>query len=382
MKLKIGVIFGGQSFEHELSILTALQVMANIDKERYEVVPIYITKDLTFYTGGMLSHIDSYKDFRLIKRYAIKVNLLNKDGRFILQTTGIFKHECNEIHLAFPIMHGKNTEDGSIQGYLQLLGIPYVGSDLYSSVVTQDKVYTREILENNKLPVVNSIWFTDLEYKADHEEVISKINKLKFPIILKPSRLGSSIGIVIVNDKKDLTAEIEKTLTYDDKIIAEEYIDKNSEFNVAVLYNKDRYVVSTIEEIKKDGICDYYDKCLKQNDKDNFKRIYPADISKNLKAELEEYAINTYKVLGCKGVVRIDFLSDSKHKKIYIDEVNNIPNFLSYYLFLERNIDYRELLNIMIKETVDKAAKKDNSNLVLDEAFLKKINNRDIGELK
>ena len=145
MKLNIGVVFGGKSLEHELSILTAIQVMDNIDKERYEVVPIYITKDLTIYSGGMLRHIDSYKDFNLIKRYASKVNLVNKNGKFILQSTGLFKREIKEIHLAFPVVHGKNTEDGSIVGYLETLGIPYMGSDIFASSLCQDKVFTKEV---------------------------------------------------------------------------------------------------------------------------------------------------------------------------------------------------------------------------------------------
>jgi D-alanine-D-alanine ligase len=119
MKLKIGVIFGGRSVEHEISVITALQAMDNIDKEKYEVVPIYITKNLEWYTGGMLRHLDSFKDFDLIKRYARRVNLVNKNGRFVLQTTGFIARELNEIHLAFPMVHGANCEDGTIQGFLQ-----------------------------------------------------------------------------------------------------------------------------------------------------------------------------------------------------------------------------------------------------------------------
>jgi len=381
MKLKIGVIFGGQSVEHELSILTALQVMANIDKERYEVVPIYITKDLIMYAGGMLNHIDSFKDFRLIQKYAKKVNLINKNGRFILQTTGLFKYEYNEIHLAFPIVHGKNTEDGSIQGYLQLLGIPYIGGNLYSSVVTQDKVYTREILENNKLPIIDYVWFSEEEYLDDKEEVIKKINKMNYPLIIKPARLGSGIGIRVVKDKEYIDNAILDVFKYDDKIIIEEYIDKTSEFNIAIIHNKDRLTTSAIEEIKKDGIVDYRDKAIKQ-DNDNFTRTYPANINKSLKQEIENYATSIYRILDCKGCVRIDFLYDSKHKKIYIDEVNSIPNFFCYYLFEDRNIDYRELLNIMIKEAICEVTKKEDINYTLDSDMFKNINNRDIGELK
>ena len=167
MKLSIGVIFGGNSLEHELSILTAVQAMDNIDKERYEVVPIYITKDLTIYSGGMLRYIDSYKDFRLIERYAIKVNLINRNGKFILQRAKGLKRDYKEIHLAFPMVHGKNTEDGGIIGYLETLGIPFVGSDIYASSLCQEKVFTKELLTANGLAVTDYVHFTDDDYNLD-----------------------------------------------------------------------------------------------------------------------------------------------------------------------------------------------------------------------
>ena len=378
MKLKIGVIFGGPSLEHELSILTALQVMSNIDKERYEVVPIYITKDYVMYAGG----IDSFKDFRLIERYAKRVNLVNSKGRFILQTTGLFKHEYNEIHLAFPIMHGKNGEDGTVQGYLKMLGIPYVGNDIYSSAITQDKVYTREILENNNFSVADYICFNARNYREEKEEYLKKISKMNFPVIIKPAHLGSSIGIEIVSEVEELEYAIERVLNHDDKIIVEKYIDKTSEFNVAVIHSKDRLIISTIEEIKKEGIMNYQDKCLKIGNDGTFERTYPAQISKNLKTEIEEYATSIYDLLGCKSCVRIDFIYDNKKKKLYVDEVNSIPNFLCYYLFDERNIDYKELLNIMIKETIDEILQNQKMVKTLDTDILKKINNRDIGALK
>ena len=146
MKLNVGVIFGGKSVEHEVSILTAIQAMGHIDKEKYEVIPIYITKDLEWYTGGCLKYIETIKEPDLIRRYAKRVHLVNKDGRYVLQSSGLFKREICELHLAFPIVHGANVEDGSLQGYLNLIGIPYVGSNIYSSVVAQDKVFMKQIL--------------------------------------------------------------------------------------------------------------------------------------------------------------------------------------------------------------------------------------------
>lgn len=382
MKLSIGVIFGGRSLEHDLSVLTAIQAMDNIDKERYEVVPIYITKDLTFYSGGMLRYIDSYKDFRLIDRYATKVNLINKNGKFILQTTGLIKRVYKEIHLAFPMVHGKYTEDGSIVGYLETLGIPVVGSDIYSSSLCQDKVFTKEVLNGNDIPVVDYVYFSDSDYKLDKEDIFKKIEELSYPLIIKPARLGSGIGIEIVNRKEELESSIEKAMKNDERVLVEEYIADRREFNMAVLLSKGKLIGSVIEEIIKDEPCNYYDKYRKDNEDDTFKRIFPADISKALTDEIEKTSKKTYKVLALSGVARIDYVYDNKKKKLYVNEVNTIPNFFSHHLFDDKNIDYRELLGIMIKEAIDKIHKENDMVKDIEDNLFNKVTTKDIKEMK
>ena len=180
MKLKIGVIFGGKSLEHEMSIITALQAMDNIDTEKYDIVPIYITKDLVWYSSGCLRYIDSFNNFNLIEKYAKKVNLINKNGKFILQTTGLIKREYTELHLVLPMVHGAGMEDGIVQGYLQLVGIPYVSNNVYSSVVCQDKVFFKELLEYHHIPTVKYVWFYDNEYYNDKEELFKKLCEFFF----------------------------------------------------------------------------------------------------------------------------------------------------------------------------------------------------------
>lgn len=382
MKLSIGVIFGGRSLEHDLSVLTAIQAMDNIDKERYEVVPIYITKDLTFYSGGMLRYIDSYKDFRLIDRYATKVNLINKNGKFILQTTGLIKRVYKEIHLAFPMVHGKYTEDGSIVGYLETLGIPVVGSDIYSSSLCQDKVFTKEVLNGNDIPVVDYVYFSDSDYKLDKEDIFKKIEELSYPLIIKPARLGSGIGIEIVNRKEELESSIEKAMKNDERVLVEEYIADRREFNMAVLLSKGKLIGSVIEEIIKDEPCNYYDKYRKDNEDDTFKRIFPADISKTLTEEIEKTSKKTYKVLALSGVASIDYVYDNKKKKLYVNEVNTIPNFFSHHLFDDKNIDYRELLGIMIKEAIDKIHKENDMVKDIEDNLFNKVTTKDIKEMK
>ena len=382
MKLNIGVIFGGKSVEHEISVITALQAMDNIDKEKYEVIPIYITKDLVWYTGGMLRHIDSYKDFRLIDRYATKVNLINKDGRFILQKSHGIKREINEIHLAFPIVHGKGVEDGTIQGYLSTLGIPCVGSDVYASALGQDKIFTKQLLEFNNIPVTDYVWFYDTDYLKDKDELFKKINKLNYPLILKPARLGSSIGIEIINRKEELDNAINSSLDYDERFLIEEYIEKKREFNCAVMGTYNKIQTSTIEEvINEEGICTYQDKyTLETSENPKIKKIYPIESPKELVKNIEEYSTQTFRLLCAKGMLRVDYLYDTVKKKIYVDEVNIIPAYFSHHLWTDKNIDYREIMDVLIKQAIDGV--NHGKKLVLDNEILTNLKSKDVRELK
>jgi len=180
MKIKVGVIFGGESVEHEVSIISAIQAMNKMDLEKYEVIPIYITKNREWYTGEMLKDIEVYQDFGLIKKYCKNIVLYYKDGSYVLQKKkGLFKSIVKEIDIAFPIVHGTNVEDGVLQGYLQSIGIPFVGSNVYASVVGQDKAYMKDVWSSASLPMTKYIWFYDSDYKNDQESILKKASKLK-----------------------------------------------------------------------------------------------------------------------------------------------------------------------------------------------------------
>lgn len=380
MKLKIGVIFGGRSVEHEISVITALQAMDNIDKEKYEVVPIYITKNLEWYTGGMLRHLDSFKDFDLIRRYAKKVNLVNKNGRFVLQTTGLIAREINEIHLAFPMVHGANCEDGTIQGFLQTIGIVYTGNNIYASSVGQDKVFMKQILDYNKIPIIKYEWFLSDEYEDSQEELFKKLDKLKYPLILKPATLGSSVGIEIINRKEELSEAINRIIKFDKKIVVEEKLDNVIEYNCSVLKHKGKILTSEIEEIIFDGVRTYEEKIVLTEE--NIKREYPAKISKDLEEQIRKISIEAFKLLDNSGVIRVDFIYDKNTKKLYVNEVNTIPNCFSHHLWEEHNISYRELLDILINDAINEVNKNENMTFVLDSDLLMKMKNKDIKDVK
>lgn len=384
MKLNVGVIFGGKSLEHEMSIISAIQAMDNIDTEKYNIIPIFITKEREWYTGGSLRYIDTYKDLDLLKRYTKKVNLINKNGRYILQSSGFIKKEINELHLAFPIMEGANCEDGTIQGYLNLIGIPYVGSNIYSSAVSQDKAFVKQILQANNIPVVNFVWFGERFYRNKKEELFKQIDELSYPLILKPATLGSSIGVELITQKEEIDSTIERSFKMDTKIIIEEKIDNIIEYNCSVLLTSNGNITSEIEEItyNKD-FRTYNDKFIYEDtDESSIKRVCPAKISEKLKKDIELYSLAVFKILNMRGTARIDFLYDKKNNKLYVNEINNIPFCFSHHLWEARNISYKELLNIMLEDATLNEVKNQSMTLVMDNDVIKKMTNKTIKEMK
>ena len=372
MKIRVGVIFGGESVEHEVSIISAITAMYKMDQEKYDIVPIYITKDNEWYTGEFLKDIESFKNMNLIKSYATNVVLMNVDGRFVLKKKkGLFNKIVDEIDIVFPITHGTNVEDGSLQGFLQTVGVPYVGPSVYAGVVGQDKVYMKAIFEKEGLPITKYVWFYDTDFKKDQEKVIEKVKKLKYPVIVKPSLTGSSIGIGVASNDRELIESINEAIEFDGKIVVEEIVGNLKEVNIAVLGNYENQKVSEIEEIKlKSEFLTYQDKYVGDGTIQGGKKLgfktpvkgpvkggktgmpsaskIPADLSDKLRKEVERVAIEAFKALGTSGNSRIDFLIDEKEEKVYVNEINSIPGSLAYYLWEGKGIEFTEVLNDMI----------------------------------
>ncbi len=356
MKIKLGVLFGGMSVEHEVSIITAIQAMNKLDQAKYDIVPIYIAKDGKWYTGNMLKDIEIYSDMDLLKRYAKEVVLYNLNGRFVLQNKkGIFKKIVDEINIALPIMHGTKGEDGALQGYFETIKIPYCESNTYASCVGQDKIFMKQIFESNKVRVVKYRWFFDTDYLNDSEAVIKDLEKLGYPMIVKPATLGSSVGISVCHDELELQDAIMEAIKYDTKVLVEEFVKNLKEVNISVLGNYEHQELSEIEEVGSGHeLLTYEDKYIggskKMSSKGmaSAKRIIPANISKELSDEVRKQALLAYRALNSSGVVRIDFLIDTKENKVYANEINSIPGSLSFYLWEHSNKDYTTLLDNII----------------------------------
>ena len=288
--------------------------------------------------------------------------------------------------MALPIVHGAKTEDGTVVGFLNLLGVPCAGSNIYASAVGQDKVFMKQILASEGIPLTKYVWFFDTDYYNDEELLFKKISVLDYPLIIKPATLGSSVGIEVIKRKEELESAIEKVLKYDNKIIVEEYIESLEEFTCSVLGNTDKVQTSDIEKIvKTDGIKKYSDKLLKQKDLEenkNLIRELPAVITSKLCNDIEELSKKVFRLVNNRGLVTVDFLYDSKGKKLYVDEVNTIPNFFSHHLWEGRNVSYREILNFILNDAVKEVHKQEDMTLTLETGILRDMLTKDIEEMR
>lgn len=388
MKIKLGVIFGGESVEHEVSIISAVQAMESIDEEKYDIIPIYISKDRIWYTGAMLRDIDVYKDFEDLKKYAKEVVLTRKKGKFFLQTTkGLFRKDITDVDIIFPIVHGNNVEDGSLQGYLESVGIPYVGSHVLGAALGQDKVLMKQVFKSNDLPIVDYTWFYDNEYLENKDSILKDISTLKYPVVVKPATLGSSVGITYVKSEDDVDSAIKEAIKYDNKIVVEKAVENLIEVNCSVLGNYKYQETSALEEVLSDNeLLTYADKYIggaKGKLKGGMKsskgmastsRVIPARIDKKLASDVTDLSKKVFKALNLSGVCRIDFLIDKKANKVYINEPNTIPGSLAFYLWEPVGKGYKTLINDMINIAIKDYKLKEKKTYSFDTNILSNYN--------
>ncbi len=349
--LKLGVVFGGETVEHEVSIISALQAMSNIDTSKYEVIPIYISKDRIWYYGEVLKDINFYRNFN--KKNVKQVVLYKKNNDFYLRSVdNLINHDLTNIDIILPIVHGNNVEDGSLIGYLDTLGICYVASGILGSSIAQDKVVMKELMSSHNIPIVPYTWFYDYEYIQDKNKILKKIKDLGYPVVVKPATLGSSVGITYVHDSKEIENALEEAIKYDIKIVVEKAVLNLIEVNSSVLGNYETQEVSSLEEVMGlDEILSFQDKYLSSSKSKGMaatSRVIPARIDEVLTKDIQNTSKEVFKLLNLGGVVRIDFLIDGKTKKYYVNEPNTIPGSLAFYLWKYDGLEYKDLLNKII----------------------------------
>lgn len=357
MKTRIAVMFGGESVEHEVSVISGIQALLSMDKEKYELIPVYLNKKNEMFIGEEIGNIEAYQDIPALLLRSQRVIFVNENDRFFLMPypKKLFGGKPAEIDLAFPIVHGTNVEDGALQGYLKTIGIPFVGCDVTASALGMDKYASKVILKENGIPVLDGFCYTISDYAGLEALLDSVEQKVGYPAIIKPYNLGSSVGIRVAKDRRELTAAVDEAFTYSRKIIAEHAITKLREINCAVLGDENEAIASECEEpLHTKDILSYEDKYLGNATKGASKgmagvsRKIPAELSPELRARVQELAVRAFQKLGCNGVARIDFMIDEENDTLYFNEINTIPGSLSFYLWEPIGISYPELLDRMI----------------------------------
>lgn len=358
MKTTIAVFFGGRSTEHEISVISANQAMAAIDREKYDVVPVYITKQGKWYTGEALTDVKNFRNIPELLKSCTEVYMRPVYGDYKLYNANkkLFKSDVvAELDLAIPVLHGSNGEDGIFEGVLETIGLPYAGCNTLASANGMDKITMKMILAADGIPVVDYVWFTDKQWFSRRDELIARIEeKLGYPVIVKPANLGSSVGIGRADNREQLLERVDDAQRYSARIIVEDMVENLQEINCSVLGDADDYETSVLEEpIKSGEILSYTDKYM-GGSKDNRgmhaaqKRI-PADLPADETERIRHLAGETFRVLSCHGVSRVDMMIDAKTRDIYVNEINTIPGSLSFYLWEAAGIKFPDLMERLVR---------------------------------
>ncbi|AXF57096.1 D-alanine--D-alanine ligase family protein [Salicibibacter kimchii] len=385
MKTKVGVFFGGISVEHEVSVISALQTIDAMDDRRYEPVPIYMAKDRTWYTGGELLDIEAYKDLDgLLQQVQSVTPVPAENGGVMLQKKPVpkfGKREVAHIDVAFPVLHGTFGEDGVLQGFFELLNIPYAGCDVTSSAAGMDKIVMKQMLRDQEVPVLPDVWFYQHQWAGQQASLQKKIEeKLGYPVIIKPANLGSSVGIDVARNRESLDTVVEEAFSFASKLVVEPLISDLTEVNCSVLGDAEEMETSELEEVlKTEEILSYADKYQSGaggkgdtsgtkgvGGMENTDRVIPAPIDEKLAAEIRRLAKETFRVLGCSGVSRVDFMIDKNENQVYVNEINTIPGSLSFYLWEPAGKDFTTLTHEMIQLALKRERNRERLTFSID----------------
>jgi len=368
MKLKLAVLFGGKSVEHEISVITALQAVAALDTEKYDVLPVYLTKDNAFYIGPAVGQLEAYRDIDALVKKSQQVIPAKLGNRAVLlrhPAKAFGNNVLAELDCVFPIVHGTNAEDGTLQGLLRLLAVPFVGCDVTASALGMDKYAQKCVFRDAGIPVLDCVILRASAYDLDPEEALARIEQFGYPVIVKPVNLGSSVGITRADDREALQTALELAFQFSARVLVEPAVQNLREINCSVLGNADEARASVCEEpLNADEILSYENKYMgggksKSGTKASsgggskgmasLDRKIPAEISVELAERIQGLAIEAFQALDCNGVARIDFLMDGQTGEVWLNEINTIPGSLSFYLWEPSGLPYPQLLDEMIK---------------------------------
>lgn len=360
MKITVGLLFGGRSVENEISVVTAVQTYESLDKERYNVVPIYIAKNGRWYTGGKLLEVKNYQDLKGLLASCTEVFLkpLYGDRNLYRNGGGLFGEKVvATLDVVLPTLHGTNCEDGTIQGVLAAIGIPFVGCGVLASANGMDKITMKMILRECGIPVVDYFWFNDKNWYSDRDSVVESMEKtLSYPVIVKPANSGSSVGIRPAHNREEFIEAADYAATFTTRIIVEKLISALKEVNCSVIGNYEDCNASACEVPQRSGeILTYEDKYkggakggAKSKGMRSTKRELPAKLAPGETEYIQDLACKTFRALACDGVARIDFMKDESDRRIYVNEINTIPGSLSSYLWDASGLPFPKAVDKLI----------------------------------
>jgi len=377
----IGVFFGSRNPEHDVSIITGQLIISGLKKCGYPVIPVYLDKLGKWYVGEQFGHLKQFSDPKSTLREKDSqwmMDMEESQGKFVFKKKGLGGKKL-VVDLAFPAFHGQNGEDGTFQGLCELLNVPYVGCDVTSSAITMDKVMTKLLFRGAEIPGTDSIFFTKNEWKISKKGIMANIvQTLQLPVIIKPACLGSSIGISKAKTEKELELGIEVALHYDKKVIVEVCVENLMDVTCCVIGNDELIASQLQESVFADDLFSYEDKYLEdggaQLGNAKNKIVIPARLDGPTTKSIQEMAKRVYKLIGCSGIARVDFLYDTKEKIFFANEVNTMPGTIYHHLWKASGIELPELLTKLVGYAEERFEKKKEYTYTFNSDLLKFAN--------
>lgn len=391
-KLNIAVFFGSRSCEHDVSIISALQLIEAAKTAGFFVTPVYISREGLWYTGDALCEIETFRDFnpmaKGITRVTLDVSANSGDlWAWPPQRAGLFAKvpaPIAHIDCAIPVLHGLHGEDGTLQGLLEMANIPYASSGVLGSSVGMDKIAMKQILRGAGYPVLDFVWLTRDQLKTERETVIERIEKeIKYPAFVKPAALGSSIGVSRADNREQLEQALELAASYDRRILVEVGIMHPVEINCAALGYGEEVRTSVCEmpvPAAGDGFLNFFEKYLRTADTKggesrgmkSLSRVLPAPIGEELTERIQTMTRDIFKLLDCRGTVRVDFILDG-NDMLFVNEPNTIPGSMAFYLWKACGVSFPELVEKLVEDALRAHADKNTSVFAYDSTILKKV---------
>ncbi len=377
MKKNLAVTFGGRTVEHDISIITANQLMNSADKNKYNVIPIYIDRDGKWYTGEKLFDVAVFKRFDPNTK-GVRQVFLSAAADAMLYECGRKQKPVCQIDVVIPAMHGLHGEDGTIQGLFELSDIPYSSAGVTGSAVCMDKIVMKAAFKGFGFPVLDSLFFERDEFYSDSDAVSQKVeSEIGYPVFIKPANLGSSIGVNRADNRDAFVYAMEVAAKYDRRILVEKAVTNIKEVNCSVLGLASSAKTSVIEQpVTSSKFLGFEEKYLSDAKSKGMKslgRKIPADISDNMAERVRRLSLDIFKSLDLKGVVRIDYIIDQSTDTLYVNEVNTIPGSFAFYLWEPADVPFGALVDSLVAIAEQQMREKKKSEFAFDSNVLQKV---------